>query len=133
MSAGSAHEVRTRWGDLDALGHVGHTVIPVYLEEGRDSFLAEHGIRRDEYVVARCAINYRSEIDPGAGTVTVECGVRELGRTSVTTDERILDADGRVLVEAEFTLVLWDPDQRASRPISDRERASLAPVAEVPG
>jgi hypothetical protein len=30
------------------------------------------------------------------------------------------------VVEAQFGLVLWDPAQRGSRPISDQERASLA-------
>jgi hypothetical protein len=30
------------------------------------------------------------------------------------------------VVEAEFGLVLWDPAQRGSRPITDSERASLA-------
>ena len=40
----SAHGVQTRWRDLDALGHVGHTAVLVLLEEGRDAFLDEHGI-----------------------------------------------------------------------------------------
>jgi acyl-CoA thioesterase FadM len=44
----------------------------------------------------------------------------------VTTNERILDDRGEVVVEAEFALVLWDPEQRGSRPITDEERASLA-------
>ena len=29
-------------------------------------------------------------------------------------------------VDAEFALVLWDPSERGSRPITDEERASLA-------
>jgi hypothetical protein len=49
----------------------------------------------------------------------------------VTTAERILDDAGRVVVEAEFGLVLWDPEQRGSRPITDEERASLAGSGEV--
>jgi acyl-CoA thioester hydrolase len=122
----NGHEVQMRWGDLDALGHVGHVAALSYLEEGRDAFLRDHGIGREEYVVGRCSIDYRNEIEPALEAVTVECGVRELGRSSVTTGERIVDADGRVLVEAEFALVLWDPDQRQPRQISDQERASLA-------
>jgi acyl-CoA thioester hydrolase len=115
-----------RWRDLDGLGHVNHTVVLTYLEEGRDAFLKEHGIRRDEYVVGRCNVHFKGEIDPAFETVRVECAVRELGRSSVTTDERILDDRGEVIVEAEFALVLWDPEQRGSRPITDEERASLA-------
>ena len=131
MSTGAPHRVQMRWRDLDGLGHVNHTVVLTYLEEGRDAFLKQHGIRRDEYVVGRCSVNFRSEIDPGFEAVTVECAVRDLGRSSVTTTERILDRAGQVVVDAEFALVLWDPEQRASRPITDAERASLAPAKEV--
>ena len=53
--------------------------------------------------------------------------MRELGRSSVVTSERILGRDGKVVVEAEFDLVLWDPQQRGSRRITDEERASLTP------
>jgi acyl-CoA thioesterase FadM len=58
----------------------------------------------------------------------VQCDVRELGRSSLVTSERLLDDSGDVVVEAEFGLVLWDPEQRGSRPISDEERASLQEV-----
>jgi acyl-CoA thioester hydrolase len=125
------HRVAMRWRDLDALGHVNHTVVLTYLEEGRDAFLRGHGIRRDEYVVGRCAVSYLAELDPAFESVTVECAVTDLGESSVTTRERILDDAGRVVVEAQFGLVLWDPALRSSRPITDVERASLAPAEEV--
>jgi acyl-CoA thioester hydrolase len=128
MSA-DGHRVQMRWRDLDGLGHVNHTVALTYLEEGRDAFLRDHGIRRDEYVVGRCEVNWHDEIDPSLQSVTVQCAVRELGRSSLTTSEQIVDDDGRVVVEAEFALVLWDRDHRGSRPISDQERASLEGAA----
>jgi acyl-CoA thioester hydrolase len=133
MSGEPGHRVQMRWRDLDALGHVNHPVVLTYLEEGRDAFLKRHGIGREEYVVGRCSVNYRDEIDPALEAVTVECEVRELGRSSVTTSERILGDAGKVLVEAEFGLVLWDPARRGSRPISDTERASLVGSEEVAG
>jgi len=122
------HRVQMRWRDLDGLGHVNHTVVLTYLEEGRDAWLAEHGIRREEYVVGRCTVEFRREIDPDWRSVTVRCDLRELGRSSLVTSERILDAAGDVVVDAEFGLVLWDPQERGSRPISDEERASLEEV-----
>ncbi len=133
MAAATAHRVQMRWQDLDALGHVNHNVVLTYLEEGRDAFLAERGIGRDNYVVGRCAVSYLAEIDPGRDEVTVECGVGELGRSSVTTSERILGDAGEVLVEAEFALVLWDPDRRSSRPISEEERSALTAGGEDAG
>jgi acyl-CoA thioester hydrolase len=122
------HRVQVRWRDLDALGHVNHTAVLTYLEEGRDAMLEEHGIGRYEYVVGRCSVSFRREIDSEIKAVTVQCGVLELGRSSLTTSERILDDEGEVVVEAEFRLVLWDAEQRGSRPISDTERASLQEV-----
>ena len=133
MNDPSGHRVQMRWRDLDGLGHVNHTVVLTYLEEGRDAFLAERGVRREEYVVGRCSVSFKGEIDPAFGSVTVQCAVRELGRSSLTTSERILDDTGRVVVEAEFGLVLWDPAQRESRLITDRERAALGSTEEATG
>ena len=129
----SAHTVQMRWRDLDGLGHVNHTVVLTYLEEGRDAFLLERGITRDNYVVGRCEISFVGEILPEFRTVTVQCGVHEVGRKSVTTAERVLDPEGNALVEARFGLVLWDPEQHDTRPVSDAERAALAPAAEERG
>ena len=126
MKAVTGHRAPLRWRDLDALGHVNHPVVLTYLEEGRDAFLAGHGIGREEYVVGRCSVSFEGELDLSLESVTVECAVRELGRTSLTTAERILDDEGRAEVEAEFGLVLWDPEKRVPRPITDRERESLS-------
>ena len=131
MAAGS-YSVATRWQDLDGIGHVNHAVVFTYLEEGRDAFLREHGIGREEYVVGRCSVEFRGEIAPGHRAVTVECGVHELGTKSLRTAERILDPDGEAGVEAEFGLVLWDPAARSTREITDAERASLSESEEVP-
>ena len=127
------HRVQVRWQDLDGLGHVNHAVVLTYLEEGRDVFLHEHGIGRDEYVVGRCSVDFNAEIGPDQEAVTVHCAVHQLGRKSVTTAERITDAGGEVVVEARFGLVLWDPRTRTSRSISDAERSSLDPSEVVPG
>ncbi len=132
MSLPGSHRVQMRWRDIDGLGHVNHAVALTYLEEGRDRFLAEHGIGRDEYVVGSCSLRFRGEIDPGQGAVTVECEVDQLGNSSFATSERILSAAGDVVVEAEFGLVLWDRERRVSRPLSAEERASLRGVAPGP-
>ena len=65
---GGSYEVRTRWQDLDGLGHVNHAVVFTYLEEARDAFLRNHGIGREEYVVGRCSVEFRGEIAPGIRT-----------------------------------------------------------------
>lgn len=125
-----SHRVQVRWRDLDGLGHVNHTVVLTYLEEGRDVFLESCGIRRDEYVVGRCTVNFLAEIDAASREVAVSCAVSELGRSSLRTRESIVGTDGAPAVEAEFGLVLWDPEARASRPITDQEREALTRRSE---
>ena len=120
-----AHTVPMRWDDIDGLGHVGHTVVLTYLEEGRDAFLRSLDIGRFEYVVGRCSITYLKEIKLEWSEVAVRCRVRRLGRSSLDTFEQIHNRQGEVAVEAEFGLVTWDPERSASRPISDTERTSL--------
>ena len=127
----TGHSVQMRWRDLDGLGHVNHVVVLTYLEEGRDAFLAEHGIDRDEYVVGRCSVQFNGEIDPEFEAVTVQCELRELGTKRISTRERVLDHAGNAVVEASFDLVLWDPAARASRSISDTERAALLSSQEA--
>jgi acyl-CoA thioesterase FadM len=56
--------------------------------------------------------------------------VQELGNSSFTTSERIIDGQGEVAVEAEFGLVMWDPDRPGSRPITRRERSALMPAGD---
>jgi acyl-CoA thioester hydrolase len=119
-------EVQMRWGDIDALGHVNHATAFVYFEAGRDPFLASCGISRDEYVVGRCSVTWHAEIMPGQESVTVEVGVGELGTSSITTTERILDEGGNLVVEGSFGLVLWDGEARRSRPITEAEREALS-------
>jgi acyl-CoA thioesterase FadM len=119
------HRVAVRWQDIDGLGHVNHVAFLTYFEEGRDAWLRSLGIARDGYVVGRCSIHYRSEIGPEVEAVTVHCAPASIGRSSLTTNEQLLDDRGEVLAEAEFALVLWDPAARRSRPLTDDERRSL--------
>lgn len=119
-----------RWRDLDGLGHVNHAVAFSYMEEGRDVFLRDHGIPREQYVVGCCTVNFKNEIDPSWELVTVESKLRGIRRSAMTIEQWILDPVGDVMVEAEFGIVLWDPTKRASRLIDEQERASLTASLE---
>jgi acyl-CoA thioester hydrolase len=123
------HRVQLRWQDVDGLGHVGHGTVLAYLEEGRDAFLARCGIGRRDYVVGRCEVVYRHEILLDRREVGAGCAVERVGRSSLTTRERLLGDGGEVLVEAAFDLVLWDPDRRAPRPLTTHERSALETAA----
>jgi len=131
MSTPPAYGIAMRWRDIDGLGHVSHTSVLTYLEEGRDAYLAGLGVGRFEYVVGNCSITFKEEIKLDWREVAVSCRIRKYGNSSFTTSETILDDRGEVAVEAEFALVMWDPDVSGSRPINDREREAFRQEVEA--
>lgn len=123
------HEKRVeiRWRDVDALGHVNSAVYATYLEECRDEWL-ERGLGDDEaawdFVVARLAIDFRSELRIQDDVVVAACGLAQLGTSSVTTKETMVAGD-KLVAEAEAVLVARNRERTGSRPLTDTERASL--------
>jgi len=119
--------MRIRWRDLDPLGHVNHAVYVTYLEELRDDWLTQtlglDGVWG--YVVARIAVDYRRELRPADAPLSAAFAVERLGRTSVTTRERLLTAAGEEAAGAEAVLVAVDGKTRRPRPLTADERRRL--------
>jgi acyl-CoA thioester hydrolase len=123
--------VEIRWRDMDAFKHVNNAVYLTYLEEGRDEWCLEvfgNGLLLNDFVLARCAIDYRSPLTQDDGHADVELRCTRVGTSSFTTAERILSAaDGRVVAEAEAVLVHYDWETGKSRPLTDEIRSAVAP------
>jgi acyl-CoA thioester hydrolase len=119
------HQVRVRWRDVDALGHVNHAVFLTYLEEARDAFYFRHLGAEPLYVVVRIEIDLRAEVRYEERTVTARIVPERLGTTSLTTREVVLTPAGVTAAEARVVTVRWDPDRRVPIPFSPAERAVL--------
>lgn len=121
--------VRVRWSDLDAFGHVNNARTLTLLEEARVDWLfvaaAEHGVNKltDGIVVARVEADYRRSIGFGA-SVTVAMWVSALGSASFTVAYDVR-ADGRTAVRAATVLVPVDPVTFRPRRLHVDERAYL--------
>jgi acyl-CoA thioester hydrolase len=125
------HEVRLplRWRDMDAYGHVNNAVYLNFLEEARDGWVEEvlGPVAEDvwHFVLARVAIDFRSELKQADGEIIVRCGLESIGRSSFRTHEEICTLDGTLAAEAEAVIVPRDPDAGTSRRLTDEERAAL--------
>jgi acyl-CoA thioester hydrolase len=124
------HEKRIeiRWRDMDAFGHVNNASYLTYLEEARDEWLAQALGDADgiwDFVLARIAIDFRSELTQDDDLVDVRCRLARIGRSSVGTREEVVTASGRLAAEAEAVLVARDRSTGSSRPLTDVERASF--------
>src|SRR3954454_25308702 len=121
--------VEIRWRDMDAFKHVNNAVYLTYLEEARDEWCLEvfgNGLLLNDFVLARCAIDYRSPLTQDDGDVDVQVRCTRIGMSSVTMAERVLSArDGRLAAEAESVVVHTHPETGKSRPLTDEIRSAF--------
>ncbi len=119
-------KIPIRWRDVDAYGHVNNAVFLNYLEEARDRLVESlFGAEAWDFVIARVAIDFRSELRQEDREVIVRCGVTSFGTSSVQTRELVHAIDGRLSAEAESVIVARDPRAGRSRPLTEAERTIL--------
>jgi acyl-CoA thioester hydrolase len=123
-------QVRVRWSDLDAFGHVNNARTVTLLEEARVDWLfveaARHGVDRltEGIVVSRLEISYIRAIGFGL-PVTVSMGISELGVASFTVDYQVR-VSGELAATAATVLVPVGPATFRPRRLDDPERRFLA-------
>jgi acyl-CoA thioester hydrolase len=128
-------EVRPRWSDMDAFGHVNHANTVTLLEEARIDLLfveaSRHGAAgmADGMVVARLVVDYHQPLLANGTKVRVEMSVRDLRRVSFTLGYTVhsgLSHDDPVVATAETMLVPFDIQLGRPRRLSETERDFLA-------
>ena len=121
------------WGELDALGHVNHTVFLRWFENARFAWFERVGIaalmRETEGaigpILAKIGCEYRAPVEfPDTILASVRC-VR-LGRSSITLANRIWSEKRQAIVaEGELVIVMLDYATSASTPIPETIRAAI--------
>jgi acyl-CoA thioester hydrolase len=115
--------IEIRWRDMDAFKHVNNAVYCTYLEEARDEWFVQvlgSGLLLNDFVLARCAVDYRSPLTQDDGDVDVESRCTRVGRSSITMAHRVVACSGgRVAAEAEAVAVHFDWEAGRSSPLTD--------------
>jgi acyl-CoA thioester hydrolase len=123
-------QIEIRWRDLDALGHVNNAVYLTYAEEVLDAWIRdvlslEPGTVWD-YVTARAAIDFRSELRQTDIHVVGTASLQRVGTKSVAARIELRAPDGRLAAEVEAVAVAIDRETHASRALTDDERAAFS-------
>lgn len=115
-------EIRIYYEDTDAGGVVYHANYLGYFERARTEFLRDRelsvkALHDDGYIfpVVRVEVDFKSpaRLDD---LLRITTGVKAVGRTSFTLLQRAVRVrDGRLLVEANVTLVCVTPGMQAKR------------------
>ena len=123
-------DVRVRYSDLDAQGHVNNARVITLLEEARVDWLYQDAPRHGAdqlvraLVVASLDIHYKRPI-PFGPPARVSLGVRKVGNASFTVDY-VLASAGSVMATASTVLVAIDAADGRPRRLGEAERAYLA-------
>lgn len=129
MIGRQGYRLPVRWRDFDALGHVNTVVFLTFLEEGRNLWLSEvlgPGFDPKQYVVARFEVDLITEVPVGTATVRTDHTVTAIGTSSITLEERLYRDDATPVAQCRIVLVMWEPEERRSRPLAPAEREALS-------
>ena len=109
----------TRWGDMDALGHVNNAMFFTYDESARLAYFGElmKGDAKfwNEYglILAHIEADFLSQLKPPA-TLDIGFRISKIGRSSLSTEAGMFLGDE--LVAVTRGVVVWF-DYRASKPL----------------
>ena len=122
------HSQEVAFRDLDAFGHVNNGVYLTYIENARIGYARDVlGIERLDgllMIVASVKIDFRSRANLGE---TLEIGARttNVGTKSFDLQHEIRSQDGRLVAEADSTLVAFDYDADQTMPIPPQWRERI--------
>jgi len=134
----SETSITVRSGEIDAFGHVNHSVFLHYLEHARFEALEAAGFswpvlsERDwQIYVVRIEVDYVDQARRGE-RLLVRTRAEGFRRTTMTLAQEIVreDAPEAVVTRARVTAVWIGPDRRPMR-VPEDVRAGLTPVAGV--
>lgn len=130
------NEVKVRFGETDALGHVNNTSFFTYIEVARIEFLAHIGASKTiedwRYVVAHVACDF---IGQGylSEELIITSKVSHIGTKSFTLLHDIIrKSDGERIAKGKAVLIYFNFDTQKSEPIPDKVRKELA-AYYIPG
>ena len=123
------HELRPRFRDIDALGHVNNAVLITFLEQARwdwwQGYLKDRPFESEGFLIARVEADYREPIQL-EDLVRIELHCTRLGTSSFDCSYRLTRGDdGALLAEAKTVQVMVNLESGRPVPISDRARTWL--------
>ena len=126
------HEIRPRFRDTDAMGHINNAVYVTYLEIARQMYW-EHAYQQSDYgrvpfILAHVTIDFRSE---ALVSEVLEIGIRceWIGERSFAFVYRVWERKTRRLVaEASTVQVCYDYAAKRSQPVPEPLRARLEEI-----
>ncbi|GCL71857.1 acyl-CoA thioesterase [Paenibacillus naphthalenovorans] len=122
-------EIRTRYCESDALGHINNVSYFIYFEQARVDFMLDTGMvlpsGKFPFLVASLHCEYKKQIYIHQ-TLTIHTYVMEIGRSSFKLGHEIHDKDSNeLLAVGEAVLVSYDLIVQQTTRLTDELRLKL--------
>ena len=116
-------EIRPRFCETDALGHINNTVLPVWFEDGRSCLLQQLPRGAEQGVAAHLAIDFLAELRLRP-EVIIRTGIHKVGLKSYEFYQEAWQRE-KICARAWVVIVRWDPRTRQTCPIPEDERMAF--------
>ncbi|HEL2978955.1 TPA: acyl-CoA thioesterase [Stenotrophomonas maltophilia] len=117
-----------RFSEVDVLGHVTNTALPVWFEEGRQEifryFSREASMRDLTLILRRYEIDFLQQIQPGY-EVCIETRIENIGRSSLSIVQQALQR-GALVASGRCVMVHFDYTTNTPREVDDGQRQALS-------
>lgn len=122
-----SEELKVRFYETDALGHVNNTVIPAWIETGRipvfELFASQGNPYEISLIVANLNVDFLRPVYFGF-PVTINTYIARIGNSSFVIGSEIWQKD-ELCAKGTSTLVNYDYKNERSTPIADDIKAKL--------
>lgn len=123
----ATYKITPRFNDTDALGHINHSVVLMWLEESRrfvfELFNPTLEIQKWNLIVARVEIDYKAQISYHH-EAEVRTEVNRLGNSSFSLKQKIFQ-NNKICSEAIVTMVHFDYEKQKAAPLTEEQRNNL--------
>ncbi len=121
-------EVRVRFRDVDAMGHVNNAVYFTYMETARSALFQQFfTIERPldiPVILGETSCRYLAPLYLGE-TVGVGMGISRFGVKSFDIVYRLQGGDGRLVATGHSTMVMYDYERGVSVPVPESFKAAV--------
>jgi acyl-CoA thioester hydrolase len=127
------YQMPTRWGDMDAMGHINNTLYFRYFEQARIAWFEEMKMLKNESqhgpILASASCDFLKPLKY-PGDIYVDQIVTRLGRSSVAMDLSIerLDEPGQIYARGTCVIVWMDYSVGRALPWPEDLRLVLTPA-----
>ncbi|MDR1389820.1 MAG: acyl-CoA thioesterase [Treponema sp.] len=130
-------KVSPRFGDMDVLGHINNTVLPMWFELGRNPFFKIFAPQKAftdgtfMLIMAHIEFDFLAELHFGE-EVEIRTWVKRIGTKSFTVYHEAWQADKRC-VKGDAVIVHYDFTAKVTTPIPEEKKLLLAEHLLPPG